>query len=88
MVQFTAVSYPVRIHSGQQALDALPAELARSAAVRTKRGRTQQLLDRVHGLLGERLAGVYARIGKDAPAEDVLETIAAARACQPIYCSL
>lgn len=88
MSQFTAISYPVRIHAGEQALDALPAELDRCGARRAfvVCGRSvaerSNLIDRVRGLLGERVAGVHGRIGKDAPVEDVLEAVAAARACQ------
>jgi alcohol dehydrogenase class IV len=87
MVQFTANSYPVRIHSGQQALHALPAEFDRCATQRAfiVCGRSlaarSNLIDRIRSLVGERVAGMHESIGKDAPVEDVLEAVRAARAC-------
>jgi len=85
---YTSISPALRLHAGADALDHLPRELARlqvrrafvlcghSVATRTP------LLARLRELLGGCYVGAYTRIGKDAPLEDVLEAVAAARACQ------
>jgi alcohol dehydrogenase class IV len=87
MQPFTAIGYPVRIHAGENALDALGAECDRASARRAfiVCGRSiageGRLIARIREQLGERFAGMYGRIGKDAPVADVHEAVAAARAC-------
>ncbi|MBO9352695.1 iron-containing alcohol dehydrogenase [Bordetella petrii] len=85
MEKFAAISPAVRIHAGDHALDMLPREAARlearnafvlcgnSVATRTP------LLPRIRGLLGDRYAGAYTQLRKDAPLEDVQRAAAAAR---------
>lgn len=85
MHEFQSISYPVRIHSGQDALDKLPAELNRCGAKRAlilcgnSVATRTDLVDRVRGLLGERLVGVYSGIAKDAPVDCVQEATEMAR---------
>ena len=86
MRPFSSVTPSVRIHAGPQALERLPRELdrlnlrhafvlcGRSVATRTP------LLRRVQALAGQRYAGAYTLLGKDAPLDDVLEATAQARA--------
>ena len=82
---FNAVIRPCRIHSGEGALDALGAEIARAGARRAfvLCGRSvaggTDLLDRIRAQAGDRLAGVFDRIGKDSPLPDVLAATEAAR---------
>ena len=74
---FRAVSHPLRVFSGEDALAHLPAELARAGASRAVVlcGRTVQdrtdLIARLRSLLGPRLAGVYADLGAGAPQRQV-----------------
>jgi len=74
---FRAVSHPLRVFSGEDALAHLPAELARAGASRAVVlcGRSVQdrtdLIARLRGLLGPRLAGVYADLGAGAPRRQV-----------------
>lgn len=88
MDRFTSIAYPVRVHAGQDALNALPAELDRVAASRalvicgrSVAGKTH-LIDRIRALLGHRFVGLYSKIGKDAPLGDVQEAAEVARDCQ------
>jgi alcohol dehydrogenase class IV len=83
---FRAAGFPYRMHSGQDALDRLPEEVARQ---KTKRafvicGRTVSrktpLIVRIRELLGERLAGVFDEIDKDTSRSSVLRATEAARA--------
>jgi len=73
MYEFVAIQRPVRILSGLGALDTLPHELARLGATRAlvlcgrSVAETSGLIERLRALLGERFAGVYAGIRKDAP---------------------
>jgi alcohol dehydrogenase class IV len=74
---FTSTTPAVRIHAGVHALGHLPRELSRlglervfivcgrSVATRTP------LLLQVKNLLGERFAGAFTALGKDAPIQDV-----------------
>ena len=74
---FRAVSHPLRVFSGEDALAHLPAELARAGSSRAVVlcGRTVQdrtdLIARLRSLLGPRLAGVYADLGAGAPQRQV-----------------
>jgi alcohol dehydrogenase class IV len=87
MQPFTSVAYPVRIHAGDNALDALGRECDRAGATRAfiVCGRSLaaegKLIARIQARLGPRFAGMYAGIGKDAPVADVQAAVAQARAC-------
>ncbi|MGB3432875.1 iron-containing alcohol dehydrogenase [Achromobacter sp.] len=88
MDSYSSISHALRLHAGPDALAHLPRELGRlnarrafilcgqSVATRTS------LLRRLQELLGASCAGAYTRIGKDAPLEDVLAAVTAARACK------
>lgn len=87
MDRFTSISYPVRIYVGKDALNLLPVELARVVASRafivcgaSVAGKTG-LIDRICSVLGDRFAGIYSKIRKDAPLKDVQEAAQAARDC-------
>jgi alcohol dehydrogenase class IV len=75
---FRIVSYPTRVYSGLDALDQLPAELGRHRAKRAfvvcgrSIGQKTNLIARIGNLLDASLAGVYDRMGKDAPIADVI----------------
>lgn len=75
---FRIVSYPLRVYSGQDALDNLPAEVARHGAKRAfivcgrSVSRKTNLVMRTRERLGERFAGMYDEIGKDTPYDDVV----------------
>jgi len=83
---FRAISYPVRVYSGKDALENLPAEVKRRGAQRAfiVCGRTVSrrtgLIERVRSILGDSCAGVFDEIGKDSPLPSVLAATAAARA--------
>jgi alcohol dehydrogenase class IV len=83
---FRLVSYPVRVYSGQDALENLPAEVGRHRAKRAfiicgrSVSRNTPLVARVRELLGEQFAGMYDEIGKDTPYEDVVAARDKARA--------
>jgi alcohol dehydrogenase class IV len=74
---FRAVSHPLRVYSGEDALVQLPSELARAGAQRAVLlcGRSvhdrTDLVDHVRALAGERIAGVYADLGAGAPRHQV-----------------
>jgi len=84
-LNFRAVNTAVRVHSGPQSLDRLPAEIDRlhckrvfifcgqSVAHRTP------LIDMIKGILGDSLAGVFDAIDKDASLAAVLAATEAAR---------
>lgn len=85
---FTAIARGVRIHSGQAALNALPAELDRLSAKnafvicgRSVADKTT-LLARIRSLLGTRFAGCYSNMTKDAPLGRVSEAAEQAKACR------
>lgn len=85
---FSSVNHAVRVHAGAQALSLLPSEVdragghralilcGRSVATRT------DLIPLLSQLLGERLAGVFSGIGKDAPLSDVQAAAELARECK------
>ena len=83
---FRAVGYPVRLYSGKDALENLPAELKRRGAKRAMVvcGRTVSrktpLVGRVKGILGDTLAGVFDEMAKESPLSAVLAARDAARA--------
>ena len=83
---FRLVSHPVRVYSGKDALDSLPAEANRHRAKRAfvlcgrSVSRGTPLVARVRELLGESFAGVYDEIGKDTPHADVISARDKARA--------
>jgi alcohol dehydrogenase class IV len=85
---FRAISFPLRLYSGQDALENLPAELKRQ---RSKRafivcGRTvsrkTDLIARIQRILGENCAGLFDEIEKDTTLESVTRAADAARAAQ------
>ena len=74
---FRAISHPLRVYSGQDALAQLPLELARIGAKRavvlcgrSVHDRTA-LVEHIRGLAGEHVVGVYADIGAGAPRRQV-----------------
>lgn len=75
---FRLVSYPVRVYSGKDALESLPAEVSRNRAKRVfvvsgrSVSRNTPLVARIKQLLGENFAGLYDEIGKDTPYESVI----------------
>jgi len=75
---FRLVSYPVRVYSGKDALESLPAEVSRNRAKRVfvvsgrSVSRNTPLVVRIKQLLGENFAGLYDEIGKDTPYENVI----------------
>lgn len=75
---FRAVSYPVRVYSGKDALGSLPAELKRHKAKRAfiicGRSVSQKtdLIQRIQALLGDACAGLYDEMGKDTPMRSVI----------------
>ncbi len=83
---FKAVSYPLRVYSGKDALENLPAELKRHHASRAfiVCGRTvarrTELIARMRRILGDACIGVYDEIEKDTTLQSVLGATAAARA--------
>ncbi|WP_186426186.1 iron-containing alcohol dehydrogenase [Cupriavidus metallidurans] len=88
MYEFDAIQRNVRIHSGRDALAALPDEMRRLGARRAflVSGRSvaagTDLVDRIRGLIGDHLVGGFHAIRKDAPASDVEAAVAAAKVCQ------
>lgn len=70
---FRAVGYPLRLYSGQDALEHLPAELKRHRAQRAfivcgrSVSRKTGLIARVRRILGETCAGVYDEMEKESP---------------------
>ncbi|MGH9719141.1 MAG: iron-containing alcohol dehydrogenase family protein [Bryobacteraceae bacterium] len=85
---FRATGYPFRLYSGTDALEQLPAEVARNQARRAfiVCGRTVSrrtpLVSRLRGLLGERLAGVFDEIDKDTSRSSVVRATEAARSAR------
>jgi alcohol dehydrogenase class IV len=85
---FRLTGYPVRLHSGTDALERLPAEVARNGARRAfiVCGRTVSrrtpLISRMRELLGERLAGVFDEIDKDTSRSSVTRATEAARSAR------
>lgn len=85
---FRVTGYSYRLHSGKDALERLPAEVARNGARRAYIvcGRTVSrktpLIARMRQLLGERLAGVFDEIDKDTSRSSVTRATEAARSAQ------
>src|SRR6186997_372639 len=83
---FRAIGYPVRLYSGKDALENLPAELKRRGAKQAMVvcGRTVSrktpLIARVRAILGDTLAGVFDEMAKESPLSAVLAARDAARA--------
>jgi alcohol dehydrogenase class IV len=83
---FSAISYPLRLYSGADALEQLPAELKRQGATRAfivcgrTVSRTLDLITRIRGILGERCAGVFDEMDKDTSLAAVTAAAQAARA--------
>jgi len=86
--EFRVTGYPFRLYSGKDALERLPAEVARNGARRAYIvcGRTVSrhtpLVSRMRELLGERLAGVFDEIDKDTSRSSVTRATVAARAAR------
>ena len=84
--QFRATGYPLRLYSGRDALENLPAELKRwkskKAFVVCGRSvsRKTNLVDRIQKILGPAYAGRYDEIEKDTTLTSVQAAAAAARA--------
>jgi alcohol dehydrogenase class IV len=85
---FRVTGYPFRLYSGKDALERLPAEVARNGARRAfiVCGRTVSrqtpLISRMRELLGERLAGVFDEVDKDTSRSSVTRATEAARSAQ------
>ncbi len=85
---FRAVSYPLRLYSGNDALENLPAELKRHGAHRAfvvcgrPVSRKTPLISRIRSILGDTLAGVFDEMAKESPLAAVLAARDAARAAQ------
>jgi alcohol dehydrogenase class IV len=85
---FRVTGYPFRLYSGTDALERLPAEVARNHARRAfiVCGRTVSrrtpLVSRMRELLGERLAGVFDEIDKDTSRASIMRATEAARSAQ------
>jgi len=83
---FRAVGYPVRLYSGQDALEHLPAELKRHRARRAfvVSGRTvsrkTDLVSRIRRIGGADIAGVFDEMAKESPLSAILAARDAARA--------
>jgi alcohol dehydrogenase class IV len=83
--EFRAVGYPLRLYSGKDALDNLPAELKRQGARRAfiVCGRTVSrrtpLVGRIRTILGQQCAGVFDEIDKDSTRHSILRARDAAR---------
>jgi alcohol dehydrogenase class IV len=85
---FRAVGYPLRLYSGKDALENLPAELKRQRAQRAfiVCGRTVSrktpLVSRMREILGTSLAGLFDEMAKESPLSAVTAARDAARAAQ------
>ena len=82
---FRAVGYPVRLYSGKDALENLPAELKRRGARRAfvvcgrSVSRKTPLIARIRAILGESCAGVFDEMAKESPLSAVVAARDAAR---------
>ena len=83
---FRATGYPLRLYSGRDALENLPAELKRLKSQKTfivcgrSVSRKTGLVDRIQQILGPAYAGRYDEIEKDTTLASVQAAAAAARA--------
>ena len=82
---FRFVGYPVRVHAGPDAIGKLSEEVDRLKAQRVLVvcGRSvaekTNLIDRVKGVLGDRVAGVFSGGKTGSPVTSVMKGVAAAR---------
>ncbi|MGQ0524849.1 MAG: iron-containing alcohol dehydrogenase family protein [Betaproteobacteria bacterium] len=82
---FRLVNYPLRLHSGRDALKNLPGEVKRQHAARAfiVCGRTVSrqtaLIERLRTLLGEMCAGVFDEMAKESPLAAIVRARDAAR---------
>lgn len=86
--QFRAIGYPLRLYSGCDVLENLPAELKRQKAQRAfivcgrSVSRKTELIDRIEKILGPAYAGRFDEIDKDTTLASVqAATVAARSAC-------
>jgi len=85
---FRVTGYPIRLYSGKDALEKLPAEVERHRARRAfiVCGRTVSrktpLISHMRELLAERLAGVFDEIDKDTSRSSILRATEAARSAR------
>ena len=85
---FRAVGYPLRLYSGNDALENLPAELKRHKARRAfivcgrSVSRNTPLVNRMRAILGDALAGVFDEMAKESPLSAVVAAADAARAAK------
>src|SRR5688500_3345802 len=85
---FRAVTYPLRLYSGKDALENLPAELKRHRSQRAfivcgrSVSRKTPLVSHIRGILGDSLAGVFDEMAKESPLSAVLAARDAARAAR------
>lgn len=83
---FRAVSYPLRLYSGRDALENLPAELKRFKSTKAflisgrSVSRKTNLVDRIQQILGPAYAGRFDEIEKDTTLASVQAAASAARA--------
>lgn len=83
---FRTVGYPLRLYSGKDALENLPAELKRQRASRAfivcgrSVARRTPLIERMQAILGKDCAGVFDEMEKESPLAAVLRARDAARA--------
>ena len=82
---FRLVNYPLRLYSGKDALENLPAELKRQRASRAfiVCGRTVSrktpLIERIRNILGDTFAGAFDEMEKESPLPAILRARDAAR---------
>jgi alcohol dehydrogenase class IV len=85
---FRAMGYPLRVYSGRDALENLPAELKRHRAKRAfvvcgrSVSRKTDLVERIRRIAGDALAGVFDEMEKESPLPSVQAAADAARAAQ------
>jgi len=88
LTTFKITGNAARVYAGKDALGNLPAEVKRHRAKRAfilcgrSVSQKSDLITRIKALLGESFAGMYDRLRKDTPLDDVIEARDAARACQ------
>jgi alcohol dehydrogenase class IV len=85
---FRAVGYALRLYSGKDALENLPAELKRHGAKRAfvvcgrSVSRKTPLISRMRTILGDAFAGVFDEMAKESPLSAVIAARDAARAAR------
>jgi alcohol dehydrogenase class IV len=85
---FRASGYPLRLYSGKDALENLPAELKRARAKRAfivcgrSVSRKTDLITRIRRILGDSCAGLFDEMDKDTSITAVTAAAAAAREAQ------